>query len=428
LNEHFGSEQIEKLLAGKLSRRATRAVVAHLLEGCGNCSAAFYPAPVPEQAYDPAISAAFTVVHGWVREIEEAKRWLERYLSGGRRLRFQELSHYRKKQLSTWGFCEVLLRASQGLRRDYPDVMVDLAEIAVEASGLVPLAPFGLRRLRDLEARAWGELANAYRVADDLPRSEAALGKAFERFNVGTRDPLLLARLHDLSGSLFISQRRFTEAARALEEAYSLFIRAGDQHAGGKVLISVGILLFYSGSINAARLRLYQGLKQVDRNRDSDLVFRALHNLLHTTVALEDFKSAWLLIKEMRPLYVVRSGRIDQTRLKWTEGRLAVALGSFAEAEVALQQAKQEFERAGLFYHGAGAGLDLAAVWYRQGKTGQVKAIVGELVATFGRVGVKREALAALIVLQKALDQERATLEMIETTCAAVQRFAGERR
>src|SRR5436305_3889121 len=128
-----------------------------------------------EEAYDQAISAAFEVVRVRAREIDEAKRWLEDYLRGGRRTPFLELPLHQRKRLSTWGFCTVLLRASNTLRRDYPAQMVELAEIAVEASRLVPLVPYGLRRVRDLEARAWGELANAYRVADDLPRPETDL-------------------------------------------------------------------------------------------------------------------------------------------------------------------------------------------------------------------------------------------------------------
>jgi hypothetical protein len=143
---------------------------------------------------------------------------------------------------------------------------------------------------------------------------------------------------------------------------------------------------------------------------------------------LEDFGEAWQLLQEMRPLYSIRAKRIDQTRLIWMEGRIAVALEKFEEAELTLKQTKEEFQRAGLFYHAAVAGLELAAVWFQQGKTALVKGIVGELVASFGRVRVQREALAALMVLQRALAQERASLQLIEETCAAVHRFTGERR
>jgi tetratricopeptide (TPR) repeat protein len=428
LSGHLTLEQIGKLLTGTLSRKESRPVVAHLLTCCDTCLSALSPEAATEDVYDQAISAAFEVVVGRTREIAEARRWLEDYLLGGRRIAFLKLPLYQRKQLSTWDFCLVLLQASNALRRSYPDQMVELAEIAVEASRLVPLAPHGLRKVRDLEARAWGELANAYRAADKLPRSENALAQAFERFERGTGDPLLLARLHDLAASLFISQRRFADASRSLEEAYALFGGSGDRHAAGRVLIKAGNLSNYSGNLDVACVRFYLGLKQIDRHRDSDLVFLTLHNLLETTVDSEDFTVAWQLLQEMRPLYSVRAKRIDQIKQIWMEGRIAVALKKFSEAELALKQAKEEFEEEGLFYHAAGAGLELAAVWFRQGKTGWVKGIVGELIARFSRVRVQREALAALLVLQQALAQERASIELIEETYAAVHRFMGERR
>jgi tetratricopeptide (TPR) repeat protein len=428
LSGHLAPEQFEKMLAGKLSRREKRSLMAHLLAGCEDCKAALHPGPQPEQAYDRPILAAFETVRAQAREAAEAKRWLATYLQGGRRTPFLELPRYRRKQLATWGFCSMLLRASYALRRDYPAQMVELAEIAVEASRLVPLAPFGLRQVRDLEARALGELANACRVADDLPRAEKFLVGAFERVQWGTGDPLLLARLHDLAASLFTYQRRFEDASRSLEEAYGLFMGSGDRHAGGRVLIKVGILSFYAGDVESAWERFYQGLKQLDRRRDADLVFLALHNYLHATVDLGDFREARPLLQDLRPLYTLRAKRTDEIRLTWTEGRIAVALEDFAAAELALKQSKDEFARAGLFYHAAGAGLELAAVWFQQGKTAEVKEIVGELVATFARVRVQREALAALLVLNKALVREAASLELIQRTCAAVQRFTGERR
>jgi tetratricopeptide (TPR) repeat protein len=416
LSGHLTSEQIGKLLAGTLSRKEARPVVAHLFTCCDTCLAALSPEPATEEDFDQPISATFEVVLGRTREIAKAKRWLEDYLLGGRRVAFLDLPLFQRKRLSTWDFCLVLLQASNSLRRDYPAQMIELAEIAVEASRLVPLAPYGLRKVRDLEARAWGELANAYRVADDLARSESALRRAFERFDRGTGDPLLLARLHDLAASLFIARRRFEDASRSLDIAYALFTDSRDRHAAGRVLISAGRLAAHLSDLEAACVRLYKGLKQIERRRDPDLVFLTLHNLLLYTFELGHFAEAWQLLQEMRPLYSMRAKRIDQTRLIWMEGRIAVALEKFEEAELALKQTKEEFQRAGLFYHAAVAGLELAAVWFRQGQTSQVKGIVGELVASFGRVRVQREALAALVMLQQALAQERASLQLIEET------------
>ena len=122
----------------------------------------------------------------------------------------------------------------------------------------------------------------------------------------------------------------------------------------------------------------------------------------------------------------MRAGQLDRLKLRWIEGRLAAGLGDFAAAEQIFAQAKRAFEQAGLFYHAAGAGLDLAAVWFRQGRTAEVKGLVGELVTAFSRVQVEREAIAALLMLHKALARDRATFELIQQASAALERLAGK--
>lgn len=436
MSEHLTSEELAELLAGWLGRREARSIVAHLVQSCEVCIEALQPRPVEEDAYEEAISAAFEKVRARERERAAAVDWLGEYLGAGRRSSYFKLPLSRRRQLATWGFCDVLLRASYALRRDFPSEMVHLAEIAVAASRLVPFPAvvpersrrhLVLARFKDLEARASAELANAYRVADDLPRSEQAIHRAFECFHRGTGDPLLLARLNDVAASLFASQRRFAEAFACLAEAYSLFRVARDRHSAGRILISVGLFSGYAGDLEVAVERLYQGLCEIDRNRDPDLVFRALHNLVLFTVDLGDLREARQLLLLMQPIYAVRGKLLDRARLKWTEGRIAVELEILDEAEAALLEAKEFFVVAGLPYKAALTGLELAAVWFRQGKTAKVRGIVGELVGAFGRVGVQREALAAVLVLHNALLRERASLELIERTATALLRLSGER-
>jgi hypothetical protein len=105
---------------------------------------------------------------------------------------------------------------------------------------------------------------------------------------------------------------------------------------------------------------------------------------------------------------------MEKIRLCGVEGTIALGLGDHQGAEQAFQAARQAFAAEGLFPHSAVLGLHLANLWFRQGKTAQVQGIVGELVTVFSRVQVEREALAALVLLQKSILQDRVTLELIE--------------
>src|SRR5947209_13255628 len=116
LSQHLTSEMLGELLAGRLSRREARSVVAHLVQSCEVCIASFQIPPVEEEAYERAISAAFEAVQ-LDRERAAAIAWLGGYL--GRQSYFG-LPLWRRKELASWGFCDVLLRASSALRRDFP--------------------------------------------------------------------------------------------------------------------------------------------------------------------------------------------------------------------------------------------------------------------------------------------------------------------
>jgi len=429
LSEHLTSTSVADLLEGRLSLREARSVVAHLLQGCEACATALLPPPVSEHEYDGVIDLTFATARVRAREWAAAVRWLTFYIVGGRRC-FSDFPRRKKRRLASWSLCEALLRLSYALRKDHPEEMVHFAEMAVEVASLVPWRPSEpnhLDQLRDLEARAWGELANAYRVADELALAEAALEQAYERYHVGTRAPVLLARLHDISASLFANQRRFADAYRSLEKSRALLLAAGEWHGAGRTLLNKGLFSTYEGHPAEGIQLITDGLNEIDLDRDPDLVYHSLHNVVFLTIETGDLERGREYLGLLRRLAEVRAGRLDRLKLFWLEGRLAAGLGDFETAARIFAQAKRAFERAGLFYHAALAGLDLAAVWFRQGKAARVKGLVGELVAAFSRVQVEREAIGALLVLDKALAQDRATLALIEEASAALERLAGKR-
>ena len=63
-------------------------------------------------------------------------------------------------------------------------------------------------------------------------------------------------------------------------------------------------------------------------------------------------------------------------------------------------------------YNAALAGLDLAAVWLEQGKTSQAKELAEDMLATFRKLGIQREALRAMDCLKRACEQESATPDL----------------
>jgi tetratricopeptide (TPR) repeat protein len=318
------------------------------------------------------------------------------------------------------------MEASTSLCHENPRLMVTLAQIAVEAISHFPPFRYRFVEVRDLEARAWGELANAYRVLDDLDRSEEALYTAVRRFDQGTGDLLLLARLDDVAASFFAARREFDDAFRSLDEALAIYTEARERHRAGRVLIKIGLFSGYDGDYEEGIALIHRGLTEIDRDRDPGLVYSALHNIFLFTVELEDYQEAQVLLTLLRPLVRERAGRVDQLKIGWIEGKIAAGLKDFREAEGLLVRAREELLKAGLIYISAIAGLDLAALFFRERRTAELGALVADMVGTFRRMRVKREALAALLMLERAVLRDRVSLELIEKAAETIRRVAGE--
>jgi tetratricopeptide (TPR) repeat protein len=439
MSEHPCRETLEGFLLNSLPASEVKPTVTHLLGGCDHCRtemsalamAMFTPEAAPEpplstaeeDSYDRAISAAFATAF----EHEQALR-LDRE-AGERKaeeLQSRSQSAVLPEGAVTWGFCEALIEKSRALRHTDAAGMLHLANLARLAADRLDVAAYGAERRIDMQARAWAELANAYRINDEVSQAEAAMACALDLRRQGSGDPLLYARIADLNASLLCSQRRFKEVSRMLDLAQALHRRYSGPHEVGRVLILKGAYTAVAGRPEEGLQLLVRGLTLIDRTRDSYLTFQALGNILLLRVELGNYEDARRQLQRMRPLFAVHATKLDLVRLHRIEGQIAAGLGDLVTAEATFQQIRQDFEDAGRGYDAALASLDLASVWLRQNRTAEVRGLVGEIVATFRALGVEREALSALHMLRDALDREQAVLEILRLTGGILRRLQNE--
>lgn len=422
-------------LLGRLAARPARSVVLHLIRGCSRCrekmaplvASIFRPGrasgpPEDESQYDMALTRAYQRTLEMKRrrdeERHEADLKIVHLLCGAPASDVAEFW--------TWGLCEVLLERSWNLRHEDPGGMLHLAALACEAADHLDPAVYGEKELFNLRARAWGEYANACRVQDNLPRAEWAMGRALEFHNSGSDAPLLRARLAELTAGLLSHQRRFPAAFQALDLARALHEKHGDPQDAVRVLVKRGIYTGRSGDPEMGIHLLAQALQRIDRDRDPKLVFIILHNMLLFRVENGEYREANLQLFEMRPLYSHYAGMVDLIKLRGIEGKIAVGLEDLGRAERSFLYVRSEFERQGQVYHAAVISLDLAAVWLRQGRTAEVKKLVGEMLETFRAEYVARETIAALLMLREALEQDRATMELLTIVASVVRQHQEE--
>lgn len=439
---HPRAAELEAFLLGQLPPREAARVIAHLLTGCASCRKQMEPLAgvvltpnlIPDEPvevgteYDFPLFRAFAAARRYAaclaRERREAER--DREDPPLREVpRLQEPGDGSPAERD-WERCEQALARCRELRQGGPEATVAAAALAVGlAEGISPDFR-GPRQLADLQARAWAERGNARRVADDLPGAEADLARGLERACQGTGDPRLLARLLDLTASLRTDQRQFDEAAQLLDWVYGIHRHLGERHEAGRALISKSNAAAYALDVETAVRLLGEGLALIDAERDPKLVLAAVHNLLSHLVDGGQIEEARRVFLQSRALYSAHGGPLERLKARWLEGRIASGLGDPLEAERSFQDVRSGFAEAGLPYDLALVSLDLAALWLEQGRTREIRTLLDETVAIFQARGIRREAIAALLMLREAIERERATAVLLRTVASELQRLEYE--
>lgn len=433
-DRHPTPEMLEAFSNGSLASHAARAVVAHLVGGCSQCRGSlalmtgplFTPIPeddveIPAEldaAYDSAISAAYAAALAKTGGV--GRRDPVRAVPGAEGLPLPG-----EPDFATPDVCETLLDRSFALRFSDPATMLRLAELAAQSAEELDTKVYGAESTADLQARAWAEVANAHRIIGDLPLADRMMTRAVDCRSRGTGDPRLLARLSDLAASLACAQRRFDQAFRLLDIAYSIYIKLNDRHAAGRVLIARGLYAGHTGDPLEGIRYLVHGLNTIDRDREPKLAFQALHNIVLLRVELGEYEEARRTMAQMRPLYNRFLSDLEWVKVRWVEGKVAAGLGELSEAEAALEEARDRFDRIGLGYRAALVSLDLVSVWLQQGRTAEIRQLVAELLVTFRAVGVEREALAGILLLRDAVECEQATMELLQLIAHSLGKLDG---
>ncbi len=327
----------------------------------------------------------------------------------------QQLLAVDDARFHSWELCRLLLGAATEACFDQPQEAIRRAELGVSIA-----AELGSRRAApaelaaDLRARAWATLANARRVSSDLRGADRAFELAFSLLAKGTGEPLERARLLELRASRDLDVHRLAEAEKGLSEAASLYRRAGSTHAAGRVEISRGLLASRREDPARAIRHLEKGLAAIDREREPRLERVALHNLCFCWSEQGDVARATEVLAEVRRLHQVAPLQVDQVRLVWLEGRIALAAGDLAAAIASFESVRRDCIRLELAYDAALVSLDLAAAYARQGRAREMRRLAEEILPIFRSRELGREVVAALLVLQDATRREGASAGLIE--------------
>ena len=425
MGEHPSRDELSAFLRGDLSAEERRALVRHLLSRCERCSSEIdlLLGGQDGSAYDDAIERAWRSVKGLEREHRREKARIQEIAA-----RLPAKSSAVPRGLPRKGKADVekleaLLAKSWSLRYEDPGEMVRYAMMAVQCAKDLDARVLGRERVLDLLGRAQAELGNAYRVLDQLDAAEAKLEEAGRTLELGTGDEDLKMHLLDLEASLAAARRRFDIAAIYFLTLSEYHEARGDRHLAGRAMIQRGLYVGYSGHPEQALHLLEEGLSRVDPAQEPELVQTAIHNRLLFIIDCGRFDEARRFRFLNTEILSRDNGRVNRARLQELGGRIEAGLGRPDRAEEIFREAKQEFEALERPYLASIVGLDLAAALLALDRSDEAAEVVLAAHKVFKALRIKREALAAVLVLFHVIRMGRATARMAEEVAAFLRRL-----
>jgi tetratricopeptide (TPR) repeat protein len=433
---HVTDGDVDDFVNGALAPVDRQRVVRHLISGCTACGARISAAirrrmetsspPREEASYKVVVDRAFRKLRRLARRWREDQERLSRGLAWVREKNglLSELPPAQARTILPWTRVEILLQLSFEVRHRDPVRMLDLAKHAQEVADRIETTPYGQGFLSDLRTRAWTELANAWRVNERYGEAESALWYARSLVEQGSDDPMFHARLDDVEGSLRNAQQRYVEAGALMDAAHRTYLKVGEPHLAGRVLIKKGLCLRLAGRpLEAAQvLRAAIGLLE-----DPKMVASARHNLLDSLVEAGRLAEAGQVLFESDLRQAFAEDPQSLLRVRWVEAKLLARRGRLADATRVLGEVRAGFREQGLFYVAAVAGADEAAQLLRQNLKKEAHALALELARTFARLGIHEEAERALLFLEVACRGHVATPELAEGVGRFLDRAANDR-
>lgn len=297
----------------------------------------------------------------------------------------------------------ILERCAKAVFHD-PALARELARLARSTAAQTdPRSCGGEAALADLEAYALAMEGNALRVAGELRDALVAFMQAREVQEKGGADPDLAGRLDLLEASLRRDIRQFGTALTLLDRAAATFETLRDREQMARTLINRANVFLVQHDLQKVLATLKEALPLAD---DDLLGLFIRHNLIMALTYCGEAREAAELYEQSRGLYLHFPDPLTTSRRMWTEGLIARELGDLGTAHGLLTEAAERLAELGYGCDAALAGLDLVAVYAKQGNVDEVLHIASHLLRIFQVQNVQPEALAAFRMVQEAAERK----------------------
>lgn len=259
---------------------------------------------------------------------------------------------------------------------------------------------------------AWCAVGEACRRSGRLEEAEDALGRAVPHLEESI-DPSENAEYCHWLARLRRDQRRFDEAMALLERAATLLGAAGQTRDQALALADLAAVHLEQEDLDSAVAALDRVLALGPAAVDPGLALGPAWGISGCLAALEDALQARRILAALADGPARRRTAVDRAVLVRIEGLAAGFSRQEHQAEVLLREAWNAFHRAGALGYAILAGLDLAALFLRQGRTANLRALGGEIRIAFQSRNLTDGIRAALDDLVRGLETGSVQLDLL---------------
>ena len=432
-HQHLSRAHYETLMRGELPpRKLLLHLFRHLLTVCPVCAEQwqgfFEPEPgspaasrsrgrppssrPPERcAVDDLLSRSGEIFRQVEEDQHKARPLLEELLTLPK-LEDRVCRVRRSRRFRSWALCDLLFEESRATAFRDPPAAEELAELALETAWSLDGTELSRELVADLVARGWAFLANARRMTSDLRLAEETFLLAHLFLDQGTGDPSVFAEVLNLEASLQRDRRRFETALKLLKQVVAIHRRSGESHLQGRALLKTAITHAEAGDLTTALRVIRRGARLITPEREPRLSLCFRHTEVLYINRLGRHQEAEERMGELSLHYARFPDPWTQLRRRWLLGEIAEGLGSLDRAEGLYCSVRAGFIEQGIGYDAALVSLNLAALYAEQGRTAEIRALAGEMLRIFESRDVHREAIAALILFQRAAQRDSVTRSM----------------
>lgn len=331
----------------------------------------------------------------------------------------------RDRRFHGWGLAELLCERSRENASADPDVALHLANLALAVAERVELAGQPEPCVEELKMLAFAHRGNALRVSEELRCAGEAFEKAERHWAAASirafpyRAEVLSLRL-SFERYLQRYEDCFATAAEAVAEAKATQPKRHCLEA--RLLIKLAGVLSEVNEPARAVESAVEALSLIDAAAQPRLWLAAAQVQLFFLPELAAYDRAAQLLPEVDRMAREHGSRAERLKVEWATARIKRGTGQIEEAISMMRNVRQGFHELRLHLTAAVAALELATLYFHQGKLQHVRRLALELMPVFREAEIHREALAAFAIFQQAAVTEQLTDRLLADLVAYFRR------